>query len=62
MFEQVEIERDPTIDELTSRICKQMSCIIETECPKPSSFFNSSGIKFVSFEDALKELLTQSAS
>jgi len=49
----VEYERDPTIQQLRQSVANQMWSIIKDEAPAAPP---KDEIKFVSFEDALKEL------
>ena len=51
------IERDPEINRLTTACFEQMSDIIKQECPT-QPLMNENNIRFVSFEEAWKELLT----
>lgn len=53
----IKVEKDPTIDSLTANVLGQMQDIVQQEC-SIIEINNPNEIKFVSFEDALKELVS----
>jgi hypothetical protein len=61
MFNGVQIKKDPIIDQLTTNAFGQMREILEKECPEETCC-SFEEIKFVSFEDALKELVALKTS
>lgn len=51
------IHRDPEINKLEQHVFGQMGQIYKQNCPKNEE--TNGQIKFISFEEALKELVTQ---
>jgi hypothetical protein len=56
MFKHL-IQKDPEIDKLQANVFGQINDIIKDSCPVQETG-QTNEIKFVSFEEALKELLT----
>jgi hypothetical protein len=52
------IERDPNIQKMRTDVFNAMESIISQTFPQEQAHVSSSEIKFVSFEQALKELAT----
>lgn len=54
------IQRDPEINKLEQRVFGQMGQIYRQNCPQNEEN-NRQEIKFISYEDALKELIKQNS-
>lgn len=58
MFIRPKIERDPNVQQLEQQVFNKLQDIVKQQEPFLKDTENNNQIRFVSFEEALKELVT----